>query len=162
MPRGPNGLWKDLTTGLMYATCALLLADHAAGFPGYRSHDSVEFGTWRCNIAALAIVSCDRCGMLPAHHFITKMTGSFCGALSAFGSTTDDSVRLSQVFLFSQDRSIKRRSSIYFLRVRSAAAHSTVLGGATRCCGPTPRWGRGRQSRQREQRASETARDSQK
>ena len=78
----------------MYATCALLLADHAAGFPAYRSHDSVEFGTWRCNAAALAIVSCDRCGMLPAHHFITKMTGSFCGALSAFGSTTDDSVRL--------------------------------------------------------------------
>lgn len=78
----------------MYATCALLLADHAAGFPGYRSHESVEWGTWRCNIAALVILSCDRCGMLPAHHFTTKLTGSFCGALSAFGGTTDDSVRL--------------------------------------------------------------------
>lgn len=32
--------------------------------------------------------------MLPSHHFVTKMTGSFCGALSAFGSTADESVRL--------------------------------------------------------------------
>lgn len=43
---------------------------------------------------ALALVSCDRCGLLPTHHFIAKMTGSFCGALSAFGSTADESVRL--------------------------------------------------------------------
>jgi fluoride ion exporter CrcB/FEX len=76
-----------------YATCALLIADHAAGFPDYRAHDSIEWGTWRCNIAALLILSCDRCGQLPAHHFVSKMTGSFCGALSAFGSTADESVR---------------------------------------------------------------------
>lgn len=79
-----------------YATCALLLADHAAGFPDYRSHNSIEWGTWRCNVAALAILCLkkDLCGVLPRHHFADKMTGSFCGALSAFGSTADESVRL--------------------------------------------------------------------
>ena len=76
-----------------YATCALIIADHAAGFPDYHAHDSIEWGTWRCNIAALSILSFDRCGKLPAHHFVTKMCGSFCGALSAFGSTADESVR---------------------------------------------------------------------
>lgn len=77
-----------------YATCALLVADHAAGFPDYRAHNSIEWGTLRCNAVALLIVSCDRCGILPVHHFVSKMTGSFCGALSAFGSTADETVRL--------------------------------------------------------------------
>ena len=91
---GDYGLWKELTSGLMYATCALLLADHVAGFPDYGSHDTIEWATWRCNLTALAILSCDLCGLLPTHHFVTKMTGSFCGALSAFGSTSDETVQL--------------------------------------------------------------------
>ena len=88
---------KFLLTGLnvdRYATCALLVADHAAGFPDYRSHDSIEWGTWRCNSTALALLGCDLCGVLPTHHLVSKLTSSFCGALSAFGSTTDQSVRL--------------------------------------------------------------------
>ena len=78
-----------------YTTCALLLADHVASFPDYRSHTGgIEWGTWRCNLVACAILSFDICSVLPSHHFVTKMTGSFCGALSAFGSTADESVRL--------------------------------------------------------------------
>ena len=71
-----------------------MIADHAAGFPDYRSHDSVEWGTWRCNVVALVILSGSLCGVLPKHHFVSKMSGSFCGALSAFGGTADESVRL--------------------------------------------------------------------
>ena len=67
------------------------------GFPDYQEHTHIEWGTLRCNFIAFGLVA------LVASNFIRgereelvlgKLVGSFCGALSAFGSTTDDTVRL--------------------------------------------------------------------
>ena len=67
-------------------------ADPAHGFRAGRFHDFRA--TWRCNTAACAIVACDLHGLLPGHLFATKLVGTFCGALSAFGSTCDETVLL--------------------------------------------------------------------
>ena len=68
------------------------------GFPDYQEHTHIEWGTLRCNFIAFGLVALVASNFIRGHAednlFLVKLVGSFCGALSAFGSTTDDTVRL--------------------------------------------------------------------
>ena len=68
-----------------------------SGFPRYNEHTHVEWSTLRCNMLAFGLVTMVLLGAVPLEEnnvFLVKFVGSFCGALSAYGGTLDDSARL--------------------------------------------------------------------
>ena len=90
--------WKEILTGLAYATLAVLSGDHIGGWPGY-ADTLLPWSTLRCNFVALAFVV--GAFYLKEIHpelirnvVFIKLVSSYSGAVSAFGGTCDETVQL--------------------------------------------------------------------
>lgn len=95
-------LADHLLCGILFATAAVVVGEHVGAFPHYERHSDVEWATLRCNILAFALLAYAHVNTAANTWLLAffnplmlgKFKGTFCGALSAFGSTVDDGSRL--------------------------------------------------------------------